>query len=59
LAVTATWTKKVSEFTMLSAEALGCLMALEALHTSDPALDAAVVRKRLPIDAVDIALCRR
>ena len=41
--MTATGAKKIAEFTVFSAEALGGIVALEASHTSDPALDAAMV----------------
>jgi hypothetical protein len=52
LVVAAAQTKKVTEFTVLSAEALGCLAALEAAHTSDLALDTAVVLLvRIPMDS--------
>ena len=43
LVVTTAWTKKIAEFAMLATEAAGGVVALEASHTSDPALDAAVV----------------
>ena len=43
LVVTAAGTKEIAEFTMLAAEALGGVVALEAPHTSDPSLDAAMV----------------
>ena len=43
LVVTATRAEKIAEFTMLAAEAAGGVMILEAAHTSDPALDAAMV----------------
>ncbi len=43
LVVTAARTEEISEFTVLATEAAGCLMILEAAHTSDPALDAAMV----------------
>jgi hypothetical protein len=36
-------TKKITEFAVLSAEATGGLIGLEAPHTSDPPLDAAMV----------------
>jgi hypothetical protein len=49
LVVTTTRTKEISEFTVLSAEAPGCLMALETAHTLDPALDAAMVLLGSPI----------
>ena len=35
--------KEVAEFAVLSAEAVGSVMAREAAHTSHPALDAAMV----------------
>jgi hypothetical protein len=38
LVVTATRAKKIAEFTVFSAEVLGGIVALEASHTSDPAL---------------------
>ena len=43
LIVTATRAKKIAEFAVFSTEALGGIMAFEASHTSDPALDAAMV----------------
>ena len=43
LVVTATGTEKVAEFAVLPAEAVGRIVALEAAHTSDPTLDAAMV----------------
>ena len=43
LAVTVSETEEVAAFAALAAEALGRLTALEAAHTSDPALDAAMV----------------
>jgi hypothetical protein len=41
--VTTALAKKIVEFPVFSAEALGSVVALEASHTSDPALDAAMV----------------
>ena len=41
--MTASRTDKVAEFVVLGAEAVGRLVALVAVHTSDPALDAAMV----------------
>lgn len=43
LIVMAARTKEISEFSMLAAEARGRITALEATHTSDPSLDAAVI----------------
>jgi hypothetical protein len=43
LIVTATRAKKIAEFAVFSTEAPGGIMAFEASHTSDPALDAAMV----------------
>lgn len=43
LIVAATRAKEIAEFTMLSTEARGGGVAFEALHTLDPALDAAMV----------------
>ena len=43
LVVTATRSEEISELTMLSTEAVGGVMALEASPTSDPAFDAAMV----------------
>ena len=39
----ATKSEKISKFIVFAAEAVGGVLALEATHTSDPALDAAVV----------------
>ena len=52
--MTATRAKEVAEFAVLAAEAAGRVVALEAAHAADPALDAAVVRKR-PAKAAAIA----
>ena len=41
--MTTAGTKEISEFAVLPAEAVGGIVTLEAAHTSDPALDAAVV----------------
>ena len=41
--MTATRAKELSEFTVLTTEAVGGAMALEAAHTSDPAFNAAMV----------------
>ena len=41
--LTATRAKEIAEFTMLAAEAAGRVMILEAAHTLDTALDAAVI----------------
>jgi hypothetical protein len=43
LVVTKAGTKEIAELAMLSTEAAGCVVALEATHTSDPALDPAMV----------------
>ena len=43
LVVTASGAEEVAELAVLSTEVMGCLVALEASHTSDPALDAAMV----------------
>ena len=43
LVVTASRAEEVAEFAVLFAEAVGGVMAREAAHTSDPALDAAMV----------------
>jgi hypothetical protein len=43
LVVTATGAKKIAEPPVFSAETLGSVMVLEASHTPDPALDAAMV----------------
>ncbi len=43
LVVTATRAKEIAKFAVLAAEAAGGVMDLEAAHTSDPALDAAMV----------------
>ena len=43
LVVTAARAKEVATFAMLATEAVGGVMALEAAHASDPALDAAMV----------------
>ncbi|MGI4801842.1 MAG: hypothetical protein ACRYG8_48995 [Janthinobacterium lividum] len=41
--MTATRAEEITEFAMLAAEPGGRVMVLEAAHTSDPALDAAMV----------------
>ena len=41
--MTTAGTKETSEFAVLLAEAVGGIVALEAAHTSDPALDAAMI----------------
>jgi hypothetical protein len=43
LVVTTAATKQIAQFTVLAAETRGGLIGLEAPHTLDPALDAAVV----------------
>jgi hypothetical protein len=43
LVVTATRAKKIAEFPVFTAEALGNVVVLEAPHTADPALDPAMV----------------
>ncbi len=43
LVVTAARTEEIAKFAVLPAEAMGGVVALEAAHTSDPALDAAMV----------------
>jgi hypothetical protein len=43
LVVTKAGTNEIAEFAMLSTEAAGCVVALEATHTSDPALDPPMV----------------
>jgi hypothetical protein len=43
LVVAATGAKKIAELPVLSTDALGSVVALELPHTSDPALDAAML----------------
>jgi hypothetical protein len=41
--VTAVETQEMAEFTMLATEAIGSLVALEALHTSDPTFNPSMI----------------
>jgi hypothetical protein len=41
--VTVAETQEIAEFTMLATEAIGSLVALEAVHTSDPSFNPAMI----------------